>query len=60
MNSSFAEHTEIVDAIVAGNSDQAAEKLRNHVLVQGERFTDLLATLRQFNAGERPAGGGYR
>ncbi len=51
MNSSFAEHAEIVDAIVAGNSDKVAEKLRNHVLVQGERFTDLVATLRQFNTG---------
>lgn len=51
MNVSFAEHAEIVDAIVAGNSDKAAENLRNHVLVQGERFTDLVATLRQLNNG---------
>ncbi len=51
MHSSFAEHAEIVDAIVAGNGDKAAENLRNHVLVQGERFTDLVATLRQFNTG---------
>ena len=51
MHSSFAEHADIVDAIVAGNGDKAAENLRNHVLVQGERFTDLVATLRQFNTG---------
>lgn len=30
--------------------------LRAHVVIQGERFTDLVATLRQFNAQDRPAG----
>lgn len=50
MSTSFAEHAEIVAAIVAGDCDLAASELRSHVLVQGERFTDLVATLRQFNA----------
>lgn len=49
MSSSFSEHTAIVDAILAGEGDLAAERLRSHVTVQGERFADLVATLRQFN-----------
>lgn len=53
MGTSFTEHSAIVDAIVAGDSELAATKLRSHVVVQGERFTDLVATLRQFNAGEK-------
>jgi DNA-binding GntR family transcriptional regulator len=53
MNSSFAEHAEIVAAIVSGDSGLAASRLQAHVVVQGERFTDLVATLRKFNAGEK-------
>ena len=49
MASSFSEHAAIVEAIIAGKGDQAAELLRSHVIVQGERFTDLVATLRQMN-----------
>lgn len=49
MASSFSEHAAIVEAIIAGRGDQAAELLRSHVIVQGERFTDLVATLRQMN-----------
>lgn len=52
MAASFSEHGGIVDAIEAGDSELAAERLRSHVVVQGERFTDLVATLRQFNAGD--------
>lgn len=51
MANSFNEHQAIVDAIVKGDSDLAAAQLRAHVTVQGERFADLLATLRDFNAG---------
>lgn len=51
MATSFNEHQAIVDAIVKGDSDLAAALLRAHVTVQGERFTDLVATLRDFNAG---------
>ncbi|MCJ2138351.1 GntR family transcriptional regulator [Methylobacterium sp. J-026] len=47
---SLAEHEAIVAAIVAGDASQAAEALRNHVLVQGDRFTDLVAGLRAPNA----------
>jgi len=43
---SLAEHEAIVAAIVAGDEVGAAEALRSHVLVQGDRFTDLVAGLR--------------
>lgn len=51
MKSSFNEHAAIVDAILAGDGELAANRLRAHVTVQGERFADLVATLRDFKAG---------
>ncbi|RTL25021.1 MAG: GntR family transcriptional regulator [Rhodocyclaceae bacterium] len=54
MQSSFSEHAGIVEAIVAGDGEQAASLLRAHVVVQGERFTDLVATLRQMNTPAEP------
>jgi DNA-binding GntR family transcriptional regulator len=51
MASSFNEHQAILDAIVKGDSDLAESQLRSHVTVQGERFADLVSTLRDFNAG---------
>lgn len=43
---SLAEHAAIVAAITAGDESAAAERLRSHVLVQGDRFSDLVAGLR--------------
>lgn len=43
---SLAEHAAIVAAILAGDATQAADALRSHVIVQGDRFTDLVADLR--------------
>lgn len=43
---SLAEHEAIVAAIVAGDAMRAADALRNHVIVQGDRFTDLVAGLK--------------
>jgi len=40
---SFEEHQSIVDAILAGEEAQAETQLRNHVLIQGERFSDFIA-----------------
>lgn len=40
---SFDEHQQIVDAIISGDEAGAEELLRNHVLIQGERFTDFVA-----------------
>lgn len=50
MNTSFSEHAAILEAIAGGNSELAADTLRSHVIVQGQRFTDLIATLRQLNS----------
>jgi DNA-binding GntR family transcriptional regulator len=42
---SLAEHQAIVDAIVAGDEDAAEDTLRAHIMIQGERFNDLLMTV---------------
>lgn len=42
---SFGEHESIVDAILSGDEEKAAEALRAHVMIQGERFNDLLMTV---------------
>lgn len=42
---SFEEHDEIVSAILAGEDEKANELLRGHVIVQGQRFADLMASL---------------
>ena len=44
---SFAEHDAVVTAIRAGDGEAAAEAMRAHVVIQGDRFHDLLATMRQ-------------
>ncbi len=46
---SFQEHQSIVDAIANRDEDLAASRLRNHVMLQGERFNDLVATLQRMN-----------
>jgi DNA-binding GntR family transcriptional regulator len=45
MASSYAEHSAVVAALVAGDAAGAATALRQHVSVQGERFGDLVASL---------------
>jgi len=45
MSVSFAEHVQIVEALSHGDPEAAADRLRQHILVQGTRFTDLLASL---------------
>ena len=45
LDSSFREHQAVVELINAGDADGAAHALRDHVRVQGERFSDLLAHL---------------
>ncbi len=49
---SFAEHESIVAAIGAGESAAAAEAMKAHVRVQGERFGDLVASLASLQAAE--------
>ncbi len=41
---SLAEHDGIVAAILTGAADEAERRLKDHILIQGERLTDLVAT----------------
>jgi DNA-binding GntR family transcriptional regulator len=50
MNESFEEHQAVVNALTNGNGDAAAAALRGHIVVQGERFGDLIAALAQASA----------
>jgi DNA-binding GntR family transcriptional regulator len=49
LGQSLAEHEAIVAAIVAGDEANASDLLRAHVIVQGDRFSDLVASLRANN-----------
>jgi DNA-binding GntR family transcriptional regulator len=50
VSTSYAEHESIVAALAAGESERAAAGMRDHVRVQGERFSDLVASLARINA----------
>lgn len=45
LQASFSEHSAIVEAIITGDGELAAERLRKHIIIQGERFADLIASL---------------
>ena len=45
MKSSCREHGRIVDNIVQSNEKQAEIELKNHILIQGEKFSDLISLL---------------
>jgi DNA-binding GntR family transcriptional regulator len=51
LGASFAEHDALVSAIVSGDGELAAQLAREHVMIQGERFADLMASLPQLSAG---------
>lgn len=42
---SLQEHRDIVAAILAGDEAAAESRIRDHVRIQGERFTDFVATI---------------
>ena len=44
---SYAEHDAVVAAILRGDGEQAAQLTREHVMIQGQRFADLMASLPQ-------------
>lgn len=44
---SFSEHEEFVRAITEGEENRAAELLRNHILLHGQRLADVIALLSQ-------------
>ena len=46
---SLAEHNLIVEALEAGDGDLVANRLREHIVIQGERFNDVVATLSAFD-----------
>ncbi|MCR9155612.1 MAG: GntR family transcriptional regulator [Rhodobacteraceae bacterium] len=46
MAQSLAEHDEIIQALKTGDSELAAKLLRAHVTVQGEKFQQLIAGLK--------------
>ncbi|MCV2869605.1 GntR family transcriptional regulator [Defluviimonas sp. WL0002] len=46
MRQSMAEHLEIVEALTRADANAAAEALRAHVAVQGEKFHHLAATFK--------------
>jgi len=50
MKHSFGEHDAVVKAIIEGDGQKAADFLRSHVAVQGQRFTDLVASMEAMNA----------
>jgi DNA-binding GntR family transcriptional regulator len=47
LSNSYAEHDGVVQAIIGGDGEKAAELLRVHVMIQGQRFSDLMASLPQ-------------
>jgi DNA-binding GntR family transcriptional regulator len=47
---SYAEHDAVVQALVAGEGERAAQLMREHVMIQGQRFADLVASLPQLAA----------
>lgn len=58
LKTSFDEHDGVVNAIIAGNSELTVELLRQHIMIQGQRFADLVASLHQLKTvtdGDKPA-----
>lgn len=47
LSNSYAEHDGVVQAILSGDGEKAAQLLREHVMIQGQRFSDLMASLPQ-------------
>ncbi|OWT54255.1 GntR family transcriptional regulator [Candidimonas nitroreducens] len=57
IGNSYAEHGGVLEALAAGDSNLTAERLRQHVVVQGERFGDLIASLNSLRTATEPASG---
>lgn len=47
---SYAEHDAVVQAIIKGDGERAAQLMRDHVMIQGQRFNDLVSSLPQLSA----------
>ena len=46
LDTSIAEHRRILQALKDGAADEVVAQIRGHVTIQGERFADLLASIR--------------
>ena len=55
MSQSLQEHRDIARALHQGDEDVAAQAARDHVLIQGQRFTDLMSLASQPLATPAPA-----
>jgi len=53
MTQSLAEHAAAIDAILAGDSETVAAVLRAHIVIQGERFADVMIGLSGGTEAER-------
>jgi DNA-binding GntR family transcriptional regulator len=53
---SFAEHEQFMSALMIGDGEKASRALRDHVAIQGERFSDFIASLSQSRQLESRAG----
>ncbi|WP_431024787.1 GntR family transcriptional regulator [Halomonas sp. H5] len=53
LQGSFAEHEAVVAAIAEGDEARAEALLRDHVVIQGERFNDLVASVQSLQQGQR-------
>lgn len=51
IGASWREHESVVQAIVDGDGDATAALLRDHIMIQGQRFADLIASLPQLTDG---------
>ena len=45
INRSYAEHEEVVNAIMSADDEQAAQALSSHISIQGDVFTDFISAL---------------
>lgn len=45
VKTSFHEHDGVVKAIISGDGEATAHLLRSHIMIQGQRFADLIASL---------------
>jgi hypothetical protein len=58
MPTSLHEHEGVVQAILAGDAELTAQRLRDHVVVQGQRFADLVASLSELAVAAAREGAG--
>jgi DNA-binding FadR family transcriptional regulator len=50
VNNSLSEHQTIVEAIEKGDPVATQRALSDHVLIQGERFSDFVSSVRRMEA----------